>query len=214
MDIEIKVENIKNPPEKVRLMYEAVSQLLKEKQELTSIKVLDITAKAGIGKGTANEYFSSKEEIIANALMYEYAVKISHLVESAFAEKEFKSRCYKVMDWLLENKEYNMMFKYLFRMNAGIPAKPPLEKLEECAPGNFGYEAYNYVCDIIDKFMEDGFNQGVFTETDKGKRCLAILTAMVQYATLLVSQVGGHYKLRSDEDIRDMIYTNMIKVLN
>ena len=113
MDIEIKVENIKNPPEKVRLMYEAVSQLLKGKQELTSIKVQDITAKAGIGKGTAYEYFSSKEEIIANALMYEYAVKISHLVESAFAEKEFKSRCYKVMDWLLENKEYNMMFKYL-----------------------------------------------------------------------------------------------------
>ena len=83
MEIEIKVENIKNPPEKVRLMYKAVSQLLKGDRELSSIKVQDITQKAGIGKGTAYEYFSSKEEIIANALMFEYANKIALLVESA-----------------------------------------------------------------------------------------------------------------------------------
>ena len=214
MGIEIKVENIKNPPEKVRLMYEAVSQLLKGDRELSSIKVQDITQKAGIGKGTAYEYFSSKEEIIANALMFEYANKIALLVESAFKEKDFKKRCYKIMDWLCDNKDYNMMFKHLFRMNAGLPAEPPMEKLEECEPGNFGYEAYQYVCQIIDEFMEDGYAQGAFTETDKRKRCLAILTAMIQYAVLITCQIGAHYEIMSDKEMREAVYTNMIKSLN
>lgn len=213
MEFKIKFENITNPPEKVRLMYEAVSQLLKGKSELSSIKVQDITAKAGIGKGTAYEYFSSKEEIIANALMYEYANKIQVLVESAFAVSDFRARCYRVMDWLLENREYNLMFQHLFKVNAGMPMTPPMEKVEGCEPGDFGYEVYNYICDMIDKFMEDGYNQGAFTETDKGKRCFAVLTAMVQYGTLLMWQLGNRYERRSDEEIREMIYTNMIKAL-
>ena len=78
MDIEIKVENIKNPPEKVRLMYEAVSQLLKGKQDLTSIKVQDITAKAGIGKGTAYEYFSSNQIVYIIAI-YSDVLRYIHL---------------------------------------------------------------------------------------------------------------------------------------
>lgn len=213
MEIEIKVENIKNPPEKVRLMYEAVSQLLKGDRELSSIKVQDITQKAGIGKGTAYEYFSSKEEIIANALMYEYANKLVLLEKSAFEVKDFKDRCYKIMDWLLENKDYNMMFKHLFRMNAGLSAEPPMEKLEGCEPGNFGYEAYQYICQTIDKFMEDGYEQGAFTETDERKRCLAILTAMIQYATLITCQIGAHYEIMSDNEMRETVYTNMIKAL-
>ena len=70
--MEIKIENMKNPPDKMRLMFEAVSELIRQQRDISTIKVQDITAEAGIGKGTAYEYFSSKEEIIANALMYDY----------------------------------------------------------------------------------------------------------------------------------------------
>ena len=42
-------------------------ELVNEGQDLTKLKVGDITAKAGIGKGTAYEYFSSKEEIVEKA---------------------------------------------------------------------------------------------------------------------------------------------------
>ena len=61
--MEIKVENMKNPPDKMRLMFEAVSELIRQQRDISTIKVQDITAEAGIGKGTAYEYFSSKEEI-------------------------------------------------------------------------------------------------------------------------------------------------------
>ena len=57
-------------PEKVRLLYEAVLAMVTDGWDINRMKVSDITAQAGIGKGTAYEYFSSKEEISANAVLY------------------------------------------------------------------------------------------------------------------------------------------------
>ena len=47
-------------PEKVLLIYQAVPQMLKEGADINTLKVSEITERAGIGKGTAYEYFSSK----------------------------------------------------------------------------------------------------------------------------------------------------------
>lgn len=55
---------------KVRALYEAVRQLMEEDSSLKDIKVSDITSRAGIGKGTAYDYFKNKEEIISSALFY------------------------------------------------------------------------------------------------------------------------------------------------
>ena len=62
--IQIKPKNILEPSEKVLRMYEAVHSFMLEKRDISTIKVVDITSAAEIGKGTAYEYFSSKEEII------------------------------------------------------------------------------------------------------------------------------------------------------
>ena len=56
---------------KVRALYEAVLELLNENADISTMKVSDITSRAGIGKGTAYDYFKSKEEIIACAVMYD-----------------------------------------------------------------------------------------------------------------------------------------------
>lgn len=56
--------------EKERLMFQAVIELIEEGMDIYSMKVSDITSRAGVGKGTAYEYFSSKEELIAKALFW------------------------------------------------------------------------------------------------------------------------------------------------
>ncbi len=56
---------------KVKNTYQAVIELMMEGADLNSLTVAEITARAGIGKGTAYEYFSNKEEMIAGALFYE-----------------------------------------------------------------------------------------------------------------------------------------------
>lgn len=57
-------------PPKVLMMYEAVQQLIGEGQSVNDIRVSSVTERAGIGKGTAYEYFDSKEELLVGAFIY------------------------------------------------------------------------------------------------------------------------------------------------
>ena len=74
-------------PPKVAAMYQAVYDLLLEDVDLTKVKVSDITSKAGIGKGTAYEYFESKEDIITGAIC-EYLNNLTRIVEERMDRKE------------------------------------------------------------------------------------------------------------------------------
>lgn len=64
------LERTEDLPEKVLLLYDAVVQLIAEGEDMSNIKVSLIAQRAGIGKGTAYDYFESKEDIIACAIAY------------------------------------------------------------------------------------------------------------------------------------------------
>ncbi|MCH5269250.1 MAG: TetR/AcrR family transcriptional regulator [Lachnospiraceae bacterium] len=63
-------ETLTELPAKVTALYQAVIALIEEGADIAELKVSDITEKAGIGKGTAYDYFDTKEEIIAYALLF------------------------------------------------------------------------------------------------------------------------------------------------
>lgn len=85
---------------KVALLYEAVLELLFEGHDISTMKVADITGKAGIGKGTAYEYFSSREEIIVQALLWD----LSRMLMEASVELDrvdgFEKKYLTVLDWI------------------------------------------------------------------------------------------------------------------
>lgn len=56
--------------EKEQQIYEGVFELLRRQVDIHAIKVSDIAQAAGVGKGTVYEYFSTKEQILAQALGY------------------------------------------------------------------------------------------------------------------------------------------------
>lgn len=56
--------------EKERRIFEGVLALAGDGADLYLITVSDIARAAGIGKGTVYEYFSSKEDILAGAILY------------------------------------------------------------------------------------------------------------------------------------------------
>ena len=62
--------NKENKNEKVLALYGAVAEFVMENADLKKITVADITNRAGIGKGTAYEYFKSKDDIIIEAILY------------------------------------------------------------------------------------------------------------------------------------------------
>lgn len=209
--MDIKVENMTNPPDKIQKMFEAVSQLIRDNKTVSEITVREITSLAGIGKGTAYEYFSSKEELIANALMYEYSIKIQMLAKMAFRPKDFKSRCYKIMDWIKENKEYNKMFSHI--MNASIGSENFLAAKDCCENNEFVLKAQGYIYDMIDKFMDEGYEQEMFTETDRAKRSLALLSSMVEYSFVIMGPSNSRFASIEENDMREFIYFSMIKSL-
>lgn len=60
----------KKSSKKIEALYKAVMELLLEGREIRTLKVSEITERAGIGKGTAYEYFESREELLWNARNY------------------------------------------------------------------------------------------------------------------------------------------------
>jgi AcrR family transcriptional regulator len=57
-------------PEKVLLLYQAMQELVGEGVDLSTVKVSAITERAGIGKGTAYDYFESKDDLVASSLVF------------------------------------------------------------------------------------------------------------------------------------------------
>ena len=89
-------EELEKVPPKVRQMYRAVVELIGEGEEIAELRVSTITGRAGIGKGTAFEYFDSKEEIVACAITY--------AIESSFRRLETE---------LLEKEDFCGQLEYL-----------------------------------------------------------------------------------------------------
>lgn len=84
------------------LLFEAVGQLLDEGKDMNRLKVSDITAKAGIGKGTAYEYFKSKEELIAKALAYRLFSGLAEITELIVQKNDFCGKIEGIFQWLEE----------------------------------------------------------------------------------------------------------------
>ncbi len=79
------MEPVEQIPAKVLLLYEAVQQLVEEGVDLSDIRVSSITERAGIGKGTAYEYFDTKEEIIVCAAIF-YINRMSEQMNGILAD--------------------------------------------------------------------------------------------------------------------------------
>jgi len=84
-------------PPKVIAMYRAVSTLLRENKDISEMSVAMITGQAGIGKGTAYEYFDSREEIIVCALLYEIRMVTEEASKQLKSCTDMKSQIEKML---------------------------------------------------------------------------------------------------------------------
>lgn len=208
------LEQFINPPKKARLMFEAVIGYVHEKIDPGSLTVQDITARAGVGKGTAYEYFSSKEELIALALFFDYGLRILELQELLEKKKNFEEKMLGLLDWLHDNKSYHMTFVKMIQISAGDEGVCQMLQtriLQDVFDG-----MHSYLMEEGDALMEEGYEQGYFAETDKVKRRLALAGMVVN----LVLTLHGDEKKESSffimdyKDMRQYAYTTLIKTLS
>ncbi len=201
-----------NAAEKELLMYQAVVELVEEDYDINSIKVSDITGRAGIGKGTAYEYFSSKEEIIIKALLYNTYVNIRKVERVLKQELTFQEKYYRLLDFLERYLHQTKAVGSLLKMLMGSydvkdNFKTELDKLHQG-----GACPLNYVEKMIDGYMSQGLQEGVFTEENKIIRRSIFASQITGYVYCIMN---GYYKGgMTKEEARDLSYNGIIKLLN
>lgn len=205
------LKNFAEPPEKVRLMFQAVTELLSEKTDINAMKVADITKRAGIGKGTAYEYFSSKEEIITMALLYDYKVRLQQLEEGLSKKKCFREKMYCILDWLEANSSYHATFLHMIQLSSGNANL--CEALKEKVPEEILNGMHAYVFEQGNLMMEQGYEEKLFTETDPVKRRMAFAGMILEFGLTLSPKNNHSFFQMEAESAKQFVYEGMIKQL-
>jgi len=173
----IKVEKY---TQKQILIFEGVMTLLREGKQIHDLKVADIAESAGMGKSTAYEYFSSKEEIIREALAYHLEQNFIELTEFVFREKTFSGMSKNALDYLEKSLEERFTGIFLMMLT---------EKHEEIKKGSYMDENIrskmeSVVLYQIQRAMAVGKTEGVIGEAmtieDVKMTVFGFFTAYVQ----------------------------------
>lgn len=195
-------------PPKVTAMYEAVLDLFASGRELSTIKVSEITAKAGIGKGTAYEYFSSKEEMIVGAIEYEatrHFYMIMDLIESG---QSFREIIFKGLDMMEASNQRYSGFTLLEKImkDDTMTGNSLWEEIKKHREG------CGLVPSLTNRLLELATENGQIQEADSFKVWSAILSQFVVFAFYLTHQ--KMFPEMERETARETIYQNILKILH
>lgn len=201
-----------NPPEKVLAMYQAVIELVREGADVNSMKVSDITARAGIGKGTAYEYFSSKEEIITNALAVDVMRKRRELAAIVDEQGSFEKKIARILDYIEQKFCESQTFCILVRISTG--------SYEMSEPLRAEYERVHadISCGELEKIMDrlicQGVEEGIIKEQNLIFQRMAFGAQVIAYASYLMARKQGENMDVTQEQAKKFVYESLMKSLN
>lgn len=199
----------KEYPPKVVAMNEAVASLWAEGRDLGSLTVAEITSRAGIGKGTAYEYFSSKEELIATALEYDLKIQLEHLIAIEEQSTGFRDILEKLMDWLKENFQNNSIFTVFLRHDAAV--KKIMNELPEgkckCDPK----QGAEIVRTMISQALAVGEAEGIIKKQNPYFGVVAVISQLMSFSIYLANP---EYTEVTIDEAREFAVESIIKMLN
>lgn len=193
---------------KVKALYEAVSELISENVDVRDVKVSDITGRAGIGKGTAYEYFSNKEEIISSALIYHIDMICSQVMTAIDRMEDFAE----MVDYLLvcmdreiPKRDCLIQFIQLLTDNSLISQllhrKIKESNSELCMPQT-----------LIDRILQKGIRQGYLKEQlPFFYMRMVFMSKVMVYALYITSDEAE--KVCDKQQMHRLLYEGLIKEL-
>ena len=179
-------------------IFQAVIRLIDGGKELSQLTVSEIAGEAGIGKGTTYEYFKSKEEILAKAILYDMALSF-HRLESAMRKKKgFREKFRTILDFIEEHCREEKSFTRLMQATQGTDRIPPAVK-EEMSRYMPGPEVFY---EQIRNFIREGKEEGVF-EQEQPDEWLAV--ALIGHLGMF-SMYMGQEMLQGNLSCEEMKY--------
>lgn len=204
-----ELEKIIHPSsKKIVLMYQAVLTLLEEGKDPSSLKVIDITNKAGIGKGTAYDYFRSKEEIIVNAIIYSLHLAIEEGSIQLKQAKSFREQIFTIFTVIEKNGKICDNIKRFLPYWSGAN-KALVDNLKE------RYVYFGKCGKMIQKFLFDiyqvGVNEGILgNDKEVVFVSSAFISQIMTFLKYLEKSENFGYSL---EDFKNYLYENLVYML-
>lgn len=183
---------------KEKAIYQAVLTLFEEGADLNSLTVAEITGKAGIGKGTAYEYFSDKEEMIAKALFYNARQICLRIYERLKKEKSL----YDKMNLILikmegQVTETSCIIKMVHVMSDNSIVSRRLQAMEKES------EKEMPAVEMLRRLLLDELGEEVLSPEKLSYLTMCILSRVLCYGMLLRDE--KYMPEDSREKMRDMI---------
>lgn len=194
--------------DKVIAIYHAVEDFIAEGAELSSMRVGDIAAKAGIGKGTTYEYFTSKEELIVKAMIYLVGSMTKRIINNMEKAETFRDKFMLLMDEMEEKvKQRACILKYfhmLSDLNLCQQMQEQLLSSEEAMKAN--------PMRIIRYLLEEGRKEGVIGTNYSQSYMETVMFSKIIGFVVYVDNVFGN-KDCSDEIMKENIYDGLCREL-
>ncbi|MCQ2517821.1 MAG: TetR/AcrR family transcriptional regulator [Lachnospiraceae bacterium] len=194
------------PPVKVRAMYDAVVTMVNEDCDINSIKVSDITFKAGIGKGTAYQYFTSKEELVVKALLYSIYSQIISVKDAVAEVDEFKNKFMYLLDYIHDNRQNIKTYLALVRIISGSVDISSVYRTEY---GKIKDPRKEYFENLIKWFLAFADEENLLKEERFEFRSAALMAHIIEFITFIYSANENLY-----EEVKEFVYRGFINELN
>ncbi len=196
-----------NPSGKELAIYLAVIDLINEGADVSSMKVGDITAKAGIGKGTAYEYFQSKEEMVEKALGFYIMNQIMTVRVNVSGKEKFRDKFMSILDYMEENRDQIRPFLWIMRLKS---QSVDISTLDTSSSSNSDMlTTISFLVPLANWFLSFADAEGLISEKTEDFRISALLSQIVQFAFYL--HLGGE---RDMDNLKEFIYQGFLKQLN
>ncbi len=145
---------------KVEALFQAVDQLMLEGIDINSMTVAQIAGRAGIGKGTTYEYFTTKEELIAGALLYKISDICRRVAEQMETGKDFREKLGFLLD-AIETSEHEKacLLKVVNIVTDKSPISSQIEKLIQTHVWDM-FMPENILDYLLEAAAEEGWEQG------------------------------------------------------
>lgn len=189
-------------------IFHAVSELLSQGEDINTLKVEAITRKAEIGKGTAYEYFSTKEELIVKALLYFSKCTTNRLLAQMDRLETFEEKLYFFFDEMVENdKERSCAVKCI---NAVLQNQKLKEKMLQLVCGK--NDAEENPMRIVHYLLKEGKKQNIVSDTLPDSY-LEIMFVSKAVSFLVYLEQKEKIEDCSQEEMKKFLYEGIIKEL-
>lgn len=179
--------------EKEICIFNGVRKLLCSGENLHTLKAQDIADAAGVGKGTIYDYFASKDEIIAKAIVYAVSLELQTLKEQLKKVKNFKEQWFSLLDLMIDGMKAKYSTFYLLFTNIRMT------DFCQCDP-----ELLKYANSLIEEIQETliqillvGVREGCIVQKEKEYMEQVVVSALVGFGKTIFQ----NYRLETDYKI-------------